>query len=241
MRTLLTIFGACFLISGTAFSQKTDREQDGLRGPVKTVRVRQETIVSANGNVTDTPPSLISVVTYDQAGNRTELALYDRRGSLSRRTVYEYDPETKKRSGLSVYNSENVMTRRVTDRFGPNGLKVSRTMNDYKEDGTLFRRTEITIGTFGDFEVAEYNADGSPVKKNIPSQESSSENLVTERARVQLDDDKVVGYGGSAGEYFDQDAHGNWTRAKTVSNVRIYASGKRVKTEEWTYREIAYY
>lgn len=241
MRTLLAIFGACFLISGTAFSQKTDREHDGLRGPVKSVRVRQETIVSANGNITDTPPSLINVITYDQTGNRSELALYDRSGSLSRRTVYEYDPETKKRSGLSVYNSENVMIRKVTDKFGPNGLKVSRTMNDYNEDGTLFRRTEITIGTFGDFEVVEYNADGSPVKKNIPSQESSSENLVTERAPRPPDEDKVVGYGGSAGEYFDQDAHGNWTRGKTVSTVRIYASGNQVKTEEWTYREITYY
>jgi len=114
-------------------------------------------------------------------------------------------------------------------------------MNDYNEDGTLFRRTEITIGTLGEFEVAEYNADGSPVKKNFPSQQSSSENPVTERARVQLDEDRVVGSGRSAGEYFDQDAHGNWTRGKTVSNVRVYASGNRVKTEEWTYREIAYY
>lgn len=35
MRNLLLISGLCVLISGTAFVQKTDRERDGLKEPVK--------------------------------------------------------------------------------------------------------------------------------------------------------------------------------------------------------------
>jgi hypothetical protein len=242
MRALLAIFGACFLIPGIAFSQKTDREHDGLKGPVKTVRVRQGTIVSESGKITETQPWLISMVSYDPAGNRTELALYDRSGSLSRRIAYEYDPETQKRCGLIVYNSQNLMLRKVTDKFGPNGLKVSSTLKDFNEDGTLFRRTEITIGMLGDIEVAEYNADGSLVKKDSSSlQESSSESRIPATAPIQLNQDQLVGYGGRAGEFFDVDGYGNWTRGNTASTVRIYASGNRVKTEDWMYREFAYY
>ena len=238
MRTLL-IIGICCLVGGTAVSQ-TDRERDGLKGPVKTVRVRQVTLVSENGLQTQAPVSLVSVVTYDQSGRKTEIALYDGDNILSRRLVYDYDPETKTRSGLTTYNSQNVVVRKVTDKYGPNGLKVSSQIQAFNEDGTLYKRAEVTFGPLGELvEVSEFNADGTPIKKpGSAPQESIDENPNSAR---RLREDRLVGFGKSIKEYFDEDSHGNWTRGNTGSIVRTYASGKSVKTEEWAYREFTYY
>jgi hypothetical protein len=243
MRKLFAISGLCVLITGTAFSQKTDRERDGLKGPVETVRVRQATKLSEDGKQSESPLLLTHVVTYDQSGNRTELALYDQTGTLSRRIAYQYDPETKRRSGLITYNSQNAMVRKVTDKYGSNGLKVSSTVQVFDEDGTLFRKTELTFDTLGELiEVAEYKGDGSLIKKDGPPlEESESGNAILARRSPQEDVDRVVGFGRIAGEYFDLDLHGNWTRGMTASTSRIYSSGKKAKTTEWAYREFTYY
>ena len=238
MRTLL-IIGICCLVTGTAVSQ-TDRERDGLKGPVKMVRIRQVTLVNENGLQTEAPVSLVSVVTYDQSGRKTEMALYDRDNILSRRLVYDYAPETKARSGLTTYNSQNVVVRKVTDKYGTNGFKVSSQIQAFNEDGTLYKRTEVTFGPLGELvEVSEYNGDGTPIKKPSSAPEESIDENPNLARRQQ--EDRLVGFGRSIKEYFDEDSHGNWTRGNTGSIVRTYASGKSVKTEEWAYREFTYY
>jgi len=243
MRNLLLISGLCVLITGTAFSQKTDRERDGLKGPVKTVRVRQVTTSSEDGKQSESPLLLTHEVTYDQSGNRTELAFYDRTGTLSRRIAYQYDPETKRRAGLITYNSQNAMVRKVADKYGSSGIKVSSTILDFNEDGTLFRKTEVTFGTLGELiDVAEYQGDGSLIKKaGPPFKEAEGENAISARGRPREDVDRVVSFGQRAGEYFDPDHHGNWTRGMTASTSRTYSSGKNAKTTVWAYREFTYY
>ena len=238
MRTLL-IIGICCLFTGTAVSQ-TDRERDGLKGPVKMVRVRQVTLVSENGLQTQAPVTLVSVVTYDQSGRKTEIALYDRDNILSRRLVYDYDPETKTRSGLTTYNSQNVVVRKVTDKYGANGFMFSSRIQTFNDDGTLYKRTEVTFGPLGELvEVSEFNADGTPIKKpSSAPEESINENPNLARGRQE---DRLVGFGTAIKEYFDEDSHGNWTRGNTGSRVHTYASGRSVKTEEWVYREFTYY
>src|SRR5258705_1172382 len=243
MRNLLLISGLCVLITGTAFSQKTDRERDGLKGPVETVRVSQATTSSEDGKQSEGPLLLTHVVTYDQSGNRTELAFYDRTGTLSRRIAYEYDPETKRRAGLIAYNSQNAMVRKVADKYGSSGIKVSSTILDFNEDGTLFRKTEVTFGTLGELiDVAEYQGDGSLIKKaGPPFKEAEGENAISARGRPREDVDRVVSFGQRAGEYFDPDHHGNWTRGMTASTSRTYSSGKNAKTTVWAYREFTFY
>jgi hypothetical protein len=243
MRNLLLISGLCLLITGTALSQKTDRERDGLKGSVKMVRVQQATISNEDGKQTESPLLLTHVVTYDQSGNRTELALYDQSGNLSRRIAYQYDPETKRKSGLITYNSQNAMVRKVDDKYGSTGSKVSSTIQDFNEDGTLFRKTELNFGPLGELiEVAEYQGDGSLIKKGSWSIEDAEvENDRSTRIRPPEDLDRIVGFGQTAGEYFDVDSHGNWTRGMTGSTTRTYSSGRKAKTTEWANREFTYY
>lgn len=238
MRTLF-IIGICCLVTGTAVSQ-TDRERDGLKGPVKMVRIRQVTLVSENGLQKEAPVSLVSVVTYDQSGRKIEMALYDRDNVLSRRLVYDYDPETKTRSGLTTYNSQNIVVRKVTNKYGTNGFKVSSQIQAFNEDGTLYKRTEVTFGPLGELvEVSEYNRDGTPIKKPSSAPEDAIDGNSNLSRRQQ--EDRLVSFGRSIKEYFGEDNYGNWTRGNTGPVVRTYASGKSVKTEEWAYREFTYY
>ena len=237
MRALLIIV-ICCLLTGSAVSQ-TDREREGLKGPVKTVRVRQVTLVSENDVQTGPPESLVTVVTYDQSGKRTELALYDRSNTLSRRLVYNYDPQTRMRSGLTTYNAENVVVRKVADKYDKNGLKVSSQIQTFNEDGTLYKRTEITFGPLGELvEANEYNGDGTPIKKPTAPEASIDE---TSNSAKRQREDHLVGFGSSVKEYFDEDSHGNWTRGNAGGRVQTYASGRTVKTTEWVFREFTYY
>jgi hypothetical protein len=206
------------------------------------MRVKLGSIISENGKETKSPLVMAYVVNYDQAGNRTDYTLFDENGNVSRKITYEYDPETKRGSGLVVYNSQDAVVRKVSNKYGPNGTQISKTITDFNEDGTVYRRTEITFDSFGDLiEVAQYNADGSRVKNESRSaDESATRNVESASRPGQEEDERLVAFGQSAAEYFDPDSHGNWTRGKTSMN-RTYQSGKKTAKAEWTYREFIYY
>jgi len=243
MRKLLFICGMCLFTVGVAFSQTTDRERDGLKGPVKAVRVRQATIASEDAKETEGPLLLTHEVSYDQTGNRTELTLYDREGNVSRRIRYQYGPDGKTKVGLNTYDSQSVLVRQVTHSYGSNGFKVHTTIQDLNEDGTLYKRSEIILGELGELiEVAEYRGDGSLIKKYKSSDPPSTpeDGPLTNACPLQTAD-PVVSFGQRVGEYFDLDCHGNWTRGTTGSTSKTYASGKKVRATEWTYREFIYY
>jgi len=258
MKNILALCGVCIAINGIAFAQKTDRERDGLKGPVKTVTVRQGTTLIENGKRSESPLSLTHVISYDQSGNRSEVALYEQTGTLNRRIVYEYDSSARRRSALMTYNSNNVVVRKVVDRHGENGIKIGSTIQTFNDDGTLFRRTEITFNTFGELvEVAQYRADGSLIKDNSLN-DSERENVTSARQPRVEDDDRLVSFGqmrGCSGEIkrtegselqfddrcFDPDPYGNWTRGIIASTNRTYASGQKSKQTTWAYREFTYY
>jgi hypothetical protein len=228
----------------TVYSQSsTDRERDGLKGPVQTVRVRKTTKLDENGMRTETPLLLSHVITYEKSGSRTELALYDSSGVLSRRIVYTYEPETRRKSGLITYDSNNSMVRKIVDVFGKSGFEKNRTIEDFNEDGTLYRKTELNFSSLGEMtEVAEYGVDGILIKKELaPFKEPEREDVAAAPVRPPEDVDPVVSFGRAVGEYFDPDPYGNWTRGMTSSTSRTYSSGKKVKTREMVYREFTYY
>lgn len=244
MKEVLLVSLLLVLPAGTVYSQSsTDRERDGLKGPVQTVRVRQTTTLDENGVRTETRLMLSHVITYDKSGSRTELALYDSSGILSRRIVYTYEPETKRKSGLITYDSNNSIVRKIADVFGKSGFEKSRTIEDFNNDGTFYRKMELTFNSLGDMtEAAEYGVDGTLIKKErAPFKEPEREYVVAAQRRPLEDMDRIVGFGRGGGEYFDPDAYGNWTRGMTLATSQTYSSGKKVKTTEMAYREFTYY
>ena len=244
MKNSLLILLLFASLATSAHSQSsTDRERDGLKGPVQTVHVRKATTLDENGVRTETPLLLSHVVTYDKSGSKSEFALYDSSGILSRRIVYTYEPDSKRKSGLITYDSNNSMVRKIIDIYGKRGLEKSRTIEDFNEDGTVYRKLGLKFNSLGEMtEVAEFGPDGTLIKaERSPFKEPERESVVDARSRPLDEVDRLVSFSRGVGEYLDPDPHGNWSRGLTASTSRTYSSGKKIKTTEVVYREFTYY
>ncbi len=70
----------------------SNREQDGLSGPVRRVRTQIAKITTEAGKPVETPRLLLGVTSYDLQGNRTDNVNYlAPPNTLSGREVYQYD------------------------------------------------------------------------------------------------------------------------------------------------------
>jgi hypothetical protein len=68
------------------------REQDGLSGPIRRVRVETANIVTRNGKLVELPKSLIEVSTYDAMGRKIDSVAYPIEGATAPgKEEYKYD------------------------------------------------------------------------------------------------------------------------------------------------------
>jgi hypothetical protein len=242
MSKLCTTLMLCLVAFVTATAQgTTDRERDGLRGPVHTLTIQRQTVLNENNTQTGGPLVLSYIMSYDSAGNRTELANYDDNGVLSRKIKFTYDPNSKKRTALTIFDANNVLLRKVMDTYSNDGFKLSRTIYDYNEDGTLYRKTVMTFDAFGQLnEVADYSADGKLARRDkAPFKEPVQQ--LTGRSKAIENEGFVLRFGMTLGEYSEPDEHGNWTRGIAPSTFKEYASGREVKMTEIIQRTFTYY
>ena len=70
----------------------TEREQDGLAGPVRRVKTETAKITVKGGQPVEGPRQVLETTTYDQKGNRVDNAYFlAAGGSLTGKEVYKYD------------------------------------------------------------------------------------------------------------------------------------------------------
>lgn len=227
-------------LAATGVSQAgTDRDRDGLKGRVQKVRTLKATTINEGGVSTETPLLTTHAVTYDEAGRRTELALYDSNGLIARRTVYEYERHSGRRSGLIIFDANNVMTRRVSDTYGSSGFQKQRVVEDFNEDGSLFRKQVVTLDAVGDItEVVTHAADGTVVKETPPFKDPARATLVISGSHPHANGElRVLNVRRSGSEYLDTDEHGNWTRSVTA----LQSAKKKARATEVVYRVFTYY
>ncbi|MGI9105092.1 MAG: hypothetical protein ACR2G4_02460 [Pyrinomonadaceae bacterium] len=220
MRNLITLLLLGLLSPTIASAQvKTDRERDGLKGLVRAVRAQQMTVISEDEKQTESPLLMSHVITYDKAGSRTELALFDEAGALNRRIVYTYGAQSKKPSELITYDAHSIMMRKIVDTYGSNGFKSNRAIYDYHEDGTLYRKTVLTFNASGELaEAADYREDGSLIKKDkAPFKHPAPSSKA--RRNSNENEDRIVSFGGARGEFFEPDSSGNLDEGDNILNL----------------------
>src|SRR5262249_49965677 len=72
--------------------EATDREKDGLIGPVRRVTVETAKIILKNGSPTEGPRVLREVATYDPRGNKIDNVAYPVAGTnMPGKEMYKYD------------------------------------------------------------------------------------------------------------------------------------------------------
>jgi protein TonB len=73
-------------------SAASDREQDGLAGPVRRVKTETAKIAVKNGKPVEGTRAVLETTTYDQKGNRVDNAYFlEAGGTLTGKEVYKYD------------------------------------------------------------------------------------------------------------------------------------------------------
>ena len=111
-RTSLMLLSVSFLFSGFCFpahgkrifvapgfqpwrvfaDSNSDREQDGLAGPVRRVRTETAKITTKGGQPVEGPRAVLETATYDIKGSKVDTAYFlTAGGSLTGREVYKYD------------------------------------------------------------------------------------------------------------------------------------------------------
>jgi TonB family protein len=158
---LLLIALCSFVYTSTAQTNATatpvaggasgSREQDGLKGPVRRVRVETANIVTRNGKQVELPKSVVEVSTYDPTGRKIDFVAYPVEGATAPgKEEYKYDDKgnivemTLRGKDGSVLSQEKYTYE--LDEFG-NWKKMTTAIAIY-ENGTIsYEPTQVTYRT----------------------------------------------------------------------------------------------
>jgi hypothetical protein len=259
VRWLIAALCICFVFGSVVSAQrKTDRDLEGLLGPVKTVSITR--IETSVGNVRPGEPKSApsQSLTFDERGHMIEQYLTNRDGIPWKKWVYEYDANGYKSQQLE-YDPTGRITTKKTFRYEFNTQgKVSTTLI-YDADGKLYNRmvktyndrglqTEnITYDSTGSVsnksiftydgkgaitEFALYNSAGVLVQKQIPRDAENEMVLSNDDGTLKMREIR------SNPKREEFDAHGNWIK-ETASIIK--QSGKAEEVFEVTRRIITYY
>src|ERR1041384_6551725 len=127
------------------------REQDGLNGPVRRVRVEMANVVTRDGKLVELPKSLVEVSTYDAIGRKTDSVAYPVEGaSAPGKEEYKYDDkgniiEMTLRGNDGAVLSKEKYTYEF-DEFG-NWKKMTTAVAIYENGAISYEPTQVTYRT----------------------------------------------------------------------------------------------
>jgi len=167
-RTSLMLLSVSFLFSGFCFpahgnqifvapgfqplrvfaDSNSDREQDGLAGPVRRVRTETAKITTKGGQPVEGPRAVLETATYDIRGSKVDTAYFlTAGGSLTGKENYKYDDKGNIVE-MTLHNADgSVMTQEVYsyefDGIG-NWTKMSTRVAVVEGGKVIYEPTETT-------------------------------------------------------------------------------------------------
>ncbi|HEX8150679.1 MAG TPA: TonB family protein [Pyrinomonadaceae bacterium] len=133
----------------------TEREQDGLAGPVRRVKTETAKIVVKGGKPTEGPRQVLETTTYDQKGNRVDNAYFlAAGGSLTGKEVYKYD-ERGNIVEMTLHNDGGTLLAKEVyayefDAVG-NWVKMTTSVAMMEGGKVTFEPSEVTYRTISYF------------------------------------------------------------------------------------------
>lgn len=181
------------LVSGqqtAASSELSDRDRDGLIGPVRRITVESAKIIIKNGSATEGPRVLREVTTYDPRGKKIDSVAYPIDGeTLPGKEQYKYDDkgnivEMQLRSQDGRLLSKELYKYQM-DEIG-NWKKMTTSLAVFQEGSVSDEPVEVTYRSITYFYgqevaklVASFPASGSSARANL------NEGASTQRASSQ--------------------------------------------------------
>ncbi len=129
----------------------SDREQDGLSGPVRRVKTETAKITVKNGKPVEGARAVLEATTYDQKGNRVDNAYFlAAGGSLTGKEVYKYD-ERGNIVEMTLHNPDGTLLSKEVyayefDAVG-NWVKMTTSVAVIEGGKVSFEPSEVTYRT----------------------------------------------------------------------------------------------
>jgi protein TonB len=150
-RTLLRPAGLGLPPARALAAAATDREQDGLAGPVRRVKTETAKIAVKNGKPVEGPRNVLETTTYDQKGNRVDNAYFlSAGGTLTGKEVYKYD-ERGNMIEMTLHNEDGSLAAKEVytyefDALG-NWTKMTTSVAVIEGGKVSFEPSEVTYRT----------------------------------------------------------------------------------------------
>ena len=210
-----------FLQSVSAQTPKTDREEAGLKGKVRSVTT-QAGKLPKDGKTAEGRPQLVSTESFDEQGNRVESVDFDYKGNIREKSVYkiidgdktanteyfrhDYDPPPAMAS--PPQGEPKPRDPRYTNKFKYkyDGNTVER--STHSNDGTLLNRIVTTYDKTNEVKVEAYDRNGRLYFKSTSVYGDKGEEIETIYYREGVISSKY--------KYTDYeiDWRGNWIKRK---------------------------
>jgi hypothetical protein len=250
MRRPLAVLLLSTLSISAAIAQhrKSDREHDGLNGPVKTVSIEVTKLSTKSGKLVEDRPALIYTLDYDPQGNRVKQVIHSNYDDIvypdrtaNTRISYHYDSEgNRTESHFNPNLLGDVKTGRVrwVFRHDQNGNRIEEAL--YGHNRNSLSNVQTLLSTY----THTYDDMGNKVESNMivrgalyykweyTNDEKGNVLEMTCYKRNKFDQRMAYDY--------KFDGRGNWIRRITgkavTKNGRTY-----YEPIEVTYRTITYY
>ena len=133
----------------------SDREQDGLAGPVRRVKTETAKIAVKNGKPVEGARAVLETTTYDQKGNRVDNAYFlEAGGTLTGKEVYKYDDKGNIIE-MTLHNDDGSLLAKEVytyefDAVG-NWVKMTTSVAIIEGGKVTFEPSEVTYRTISYF------------------------------------------------------------------------------------------
>lgn len=134
---------------------ETDRDRDGLNGPVRRVRTETAKVLVKEGKIVESPRVVLETATYDMKGAKIDNAYFlSAGGSLTGKEVYKYDDKGNIVE-MSLYNTDgSLLSKEVYqyefDTMG-NWTKMVTSVAVIENGKLTFEPTEVTYRSLSYF------------------------------------------------------------------------------------------
>ena len=152
----------------------SDREQDGLAGPVRRVKSETAKITVKSGRPVEGPRAVLETTTYDQKGNRVDNAYFlEAGGSLTGKEVYKYD-ERGNIVEMTLHNDDGSLLAKEVytyefDAVG-NWVKMTTSVAVIEGGRVSFEPSEMTYRT-----ISYYLDEATMVKMSQPATQPATQ------------------------------------------------------------------
>lgn len=158
---------------------KTDRERDGLMGPVRRVKTELAKVSNKTGKAIEAPRLVLETVAYDVNGTKTENAYYPiSSATLTGKEVYKYDDKGNISEMVLLNTDGTLLSKEVyTYEFDSNGnwTKMTTAIAVVVDGHLSFEPTEITYRSISYYlDAATLAKMSEPQPAASPAQVSSA-------------------------------------------------------------------